>query len=342
MQPENLQIDNPIVNLFSQKKNGLGAVPLILAPMAGVTDLPFRNLAHHYGAALTVSEMVASQAMIRETPQSLKIAANPENMGLNAVQIAGSDPEVMAQAAKMNVALGARIIDINMGCPVKKIVKNGAGSALLRDEELIGRILSEVIASVDVPVTIKIRLGWDEDNLNSVSVARLGESLGVSCVTVHGRTKAQMYRGVADWDAIGRVKSSVSIPVIGNGDITTPQLAKEMLERSGVDGIMVGRGSYGKPWIFKQILEFLTTGEDNFTPDIMELEQLVTNHFKSMIQFYGELIGNRMARKHLAWYTKGMVGGAQFRKEINQSPDPEATLAKTLAFFRSQRQLRAA
>jgi tRNA-dihydrouridine synthase B len=333
---------DPIVTLFSQKKNGGIFLPLILAPMAGVTDLPFRTLAHRYGAALTVSEMVASQAMIRQTPKSLKIASGGVEQGLTAVQIAGSDPEVMAAAARMNVALGAQIIDINMGCPVKKIVKNGAGSALLRDEALIGRILAAVIGAVPVPVTVKIRLGWDENHLNAVSVARLAESMGVRCITVHGRTRAQMYRGEADWEAIGRVKAGVSIPVIGNGDITTPQGARQMLERSGVDGIMIGRGSYGRPWIFKQVTEYLTTGLDDFEPDLAEREAVVMDHFMAIMQFYGDKIGNRMVRKHLAWYTKGMVGGAQFRKEINQSPDPEESLAKTVEFFKSQRQRRAA
>jgi tRNA-dihydrouridine synthase B len=336
------QAYDPIVDLFSQKKHGRTVLPLILAPMAGVTDLPFRTLAHHYGAALTVSEMVASQAMIRQTPKSLKIAAGPAKEGMNAVQIAGSEPEVMAQAAQMNVALGAQIIDINMGCPVKKIVKNGAGSALMRDEALIARILEAVVAAVAVPVTIKIRLGWDEDSLNAVSVARLAESMGVRCVTVHGRTRAQMYRGVADWDAIGRVKAGVSIPVIGNGDVTTPQDAELMLERAGVDGVMIGRGSYGRPWIFRQIAEYLESGSVGFEPDMAAREAVVIEHVNAMIQFYGATVGNRMVRKHLAWYTKGMVGGAQFRKTVNQAPDPEATLAMTLAFFKSQRQRRAA
>ncbi|MBF0453371.1 MAG: tRNA dihydrouridine synthase DusB [Magnetococcales bacterium] len=336
------QTFDPIVTLFSQKKKGRLSIPLILAPMAGVTDLPFRQLAHRYGADLTVSEMVASQAMIRQTPKSLKIATSSREEGLEAVQIAGSDPEVMAEAARMNVALGAQIIDINMGCPVKKIVKNGAGSALLRDEKRIGEILLAVIAAVPVPVTIKIRLGWDETLLNAVSVARLAESLGVRCVTVHGRTRAQMYRGKADWEAIGRVKAAVSIPVIGNGDVTTPQEAREMQEVAGVDGIMIGRGSYGRPWIFRQVAAYLSgeTGDDQ--PSLQEREQVVVDHFQAMIRFYGETIGNRMARKHLAWYTKGMVGGAQFRKEVNQSADSERSLALTLAFFKDQQQRRAA
>ena len=333
---------DPIVTLFSHKQHGPAATPLLLAPMAGVTDLPFRTLCSRFGAAMTVSEMVASQAMIRQTPKSLRIATPSKEQGITAVQIAGSEPEVMAEAARMNVALGAQIIDINMGCPVKKIVKNGAGSALLRDEELIGRILEAVIAAVAVPVTIKIRLGWDAENLNAVAVAKLAESIGVRCITVHGRTRAQMYRGVADWDAIGLVKAAVSIPVVGNGDVTSPQHARQMLEQAGVDGIMVGRGSYGKPWIFAQIANYLATGNSDHIPELVQREAVVVEHFNGMIGFYGDLIGNRMARKHLAWYTKGMIGGAQFRKQVNQSPDPETTLALTLDFFHQQRQRQAA
>ncbi|MBF0447637.1 MAG: tRNA dihydrouridine synthase DusB [Magnetococcales bacterium] len=341
MQSTLSQTDDPIVALFSKKKTDALSIPLILAPMAGVTDLPFRQLAHLYGADLTVSEMVASQAMIRQTPKSLKIATGSTEQGLTAVQIAGSEPEVMAQAARMNVALGAQIIDINMGCPVKKIVKNGAGAALLRDEELVGRILQAVVASVAVPVTIKIRLGWDEAHLNAVSVARLAESLGVRCVTVHGRTRAQMYTGEANWEAIGQVKAAVSIPVVGNGDVTTPQAAREMVKQSGVDGVMIGRGSYGRPWIFRQINDYLTRGL-LFEPTLEEREQVAVGHFKAMIQFYGKTIGNRMARKHLAWYTKGLVGGAQFRREINLCSDSQLTLSITEEFFKDQHHRRAA
>lgn len=330
--------DDPIVTLFSPERKRSGTiprspVPLILAPMAGVTDLPYRLLARRYGADLTVSEMVASQAMIRQTPKTLKIASHSEDQGIRSVQIAGSDPAVMAEAARMNVELGAEIIDINMGCPVKKIVKNGAGAALLKDETRIGQILEAVTKAVPVPITVKMRLGWDDHHLNGVTVARLAESLGVRCLTVHGRTRAQMYRGEADWQAIGQIKAAVAIPVIGNGDVTSPRQARQLLELSGVDGLMIGRGSYGRPWIFRQMATYLATGVEEKEPDRSEWASVVVDHFKAIIAFYGPRVGNQMARKHLGWYTKGLVGGAQFRRQINQTATPEESLDQLLAFL---------
>ena len=234
--------------------------PVILAPMSGVTDLPFRRLVKRNGAALVVSEMIASQAAIRETRQSLKMSTNCAEEFPMAVQLAGCDPSVMSEAAKLNVDRGAAIIDINMGCPVKKVVNKEAGSALMRQESLAGRILEAVVKAVPLPVTLKIRTGWDESSRNAPEIARIAEASGIQAITVHGRTRCQFYTGTSDWDFIRNVKEAVKIPVIGNGDVTTPAEAKRMLELSGADGVMIGRGACGKPWLLGQVIEFLKTG----------------------------------------------------------------------------------
>ncbi|MEO5364195.1 MAG: tRNA dihydrouridine synthase DusB [Magnetococcus sp. DMHC-8] len=317
---------DPLSVLFAP---GRVTVPLILAPMAGVTDWPFRLLAQRYGADLTVSEMVASQAMIRHTPKSLKIAASragdPPASGLVAVQIAGADPAVMAAAARMNVEMGATLIDINMGCPVKKIAKSHAGAALMRDERLAERIMAAVVAAVPVPVTVKMRLGWDDGQRNALTLARLAAETGIRAVTVHGRTRAQMYTGQADWQAIGAIKAGVAIPVIGNGDVTTPEEARRMLAVAGVDGIMIGRGAIGRPWLFREIAHYLRTGEHLPGPTAEEKVQVILDHFEQLVHFHGPVIGNQLARKHLAWHTRGMAGGGRFREQLNHTADVAAT-----------------
>ncbi|MBF0622354.1 MAG: tRNA dihydrouridine synthase DusB [Magnetococcales bacterium] len=307
--------------------------PLILAPMAGVTDLPFRRIAERYGADLTISEMVASQAMIRNTPKSQRIIQKPDDDTIKAVQIAGSDPEIMAKAARMNVRHGADLIDINMGCPVKKIIKSGSGAALLRDEALIARIVNAVKNAVDVPVSAKIRIGWDDVSRNGIRIAQLLESLGVSWITVHGRTRAQMYRGQADWSYIAKIKKAVSIPVVGNGDITTPQSAQQALECSGVDGLMIGRGTMGKPWLFEQIAHHLQGKTEPEGPDVTTLYQIIKDHVQQIFSHYGLVTGNRMARKHLAWYVKGLPDSAHFRNTVNHSLDAAHTLSLLDDYF---------
>ncbi|MBF0183701.1 MAG: tRNA dihydrouridine synthase DusB [Magnetococcales bacterium] len=327
---------DPLALLFSPQRR---TVPLLLAPMAGITDWPFRALARHYGADLTVSEMIASQAMIRHTARSLKMAApsvvasDSSETDLLAVQIAGADPEVMAEAARMNVARGATLIDINMGCPVKKIAKSNAGAALMRDERLAGRLMAAVVQAVAVPVTIKIRLGWDDRQRNGLTIARIAEDSGIRAVTVHGRTRAQMYHGSADWQAIAEIKAGIAIPVIGNGDITSPQTARQMWQLSAVDGIMIGRGAIGRPWLFREIAHYLQTGETLPPPPWQERKQIIQHHFSQIIAHHGPLLGNRLARKHLAWHTHGLVGGARFREQVNRSPDAASTEQLLTAFL---------
>ncbi len=307
--------------------------------MAGITDWPFRTLARRYGADLTVSEMVASQAMVRHTAKSLKIAAPyPDGAehgqeSLVAVQIAGADPEVMANAARMNAELGATLIDINMGCPVKKIAKSHAGAALMRDERLAGRIMAAVVAAVPVPVTIKIRLGWDDQQRNALNIARIAQESGIRAITVHGRTRAQMYHGQADWQSIAAIKAGISLPVVGNGDVTSPQQAKELWQLSGVDGIMIGRGAIGRPWIFREIAHYLQKGSELPPPTWPERKALIENHYAQIIAYHGPVLGNRLARKHLAWHTRGLVGGGQFREQLNHSPDAESTGRLLTAFL---------
>lgn len=307
--------------------------PVILAPMSGVTDLPFRRLVKAHGAGMVVSEMIASEAMIRQNRQTLRMAeTEPEEFPM-AVQLAGCEPEVMAEAARLNEDRGAAVIDINMGCPVKKVVKGDAGSALMRDEVLAGRILEAVVKAVKLPVTLKMRTGWDHECRNAPRLARIAEEAGVRMVTVHGRTRNQMYTGHADWAFIGEVKRAVSIPVVGNGDINSIDDVEEMLRLSGADGVMIGRGAYGRPWFLRQVAHFLKTGMRLPDPPLAEQLAILLEHVESMLSHYGAEHGVRIARKHVAWYSKGLRGSTEFRSAINQSLDAGQVRRMILDFY---------
>lgn len=297
--------------------------PVILAPMSGVTDLPFRRLVKRAGAGLVVSEMIASEAMIRATRRTLKMSSNCAEEFPMAVQLAGCDPEVMAEAARLNADRGAAIIDINFGCPVKKVVNKQAGSAIMRDEALAGRILEAVVRAVSLPVTLKMRLGWDDRNRNAPSLAKIAEEAGIRMITIHGRTRCQLYGGTADWDAVAEVREATSLPLIVNGDIADGPGAAEAMRRSGADGVMVGRGACGRPWALAQIADYLKGRGAAPDPLPEQRGDLVLEHYDALLSYYGMEKGLRMARKHLSWYANGLRGANAFREGVNRETDPE-------------------
>ena len=307
--------------------------PVILAPMTGVTDLPFRRIVKRYGAGLTVTEMIASQAMVRETRQSIqKCAWDPSEEPVS-MQLAGCDPEIMAEAAKLNADRGAAIIDINMGCPVKKVVNGDAGSALMRDLPLAARLIAATVKAVDLPVTLKMRMGWDHSSLNAPELAHIAEDLGIQLIAVHGRTRCQLYKGVADWNFVSRVKQAVALPVIVNGDILSLDDVDTALEQSSADGVMIGRGAYGKPWLLGQAIEWLVNGRRLDDPDLAEQYAVIVEHYRAMLELYGNEVGVNLARKHLGWYTKGLTGSAEFRNAVNQQASPAVVLDMLEGFY---------
>jgi tRNA-dihydrouridine synthase B len=306
---------------------------LILAPMAGVTDQPFRQLCKRMGAGLVVSEMVTSDVRLWNTRKSSLRMIHSGDPEPRSVQIAGGDPQMLAEAARRNVEMGAQIIDINMGCPAKKVCNKAAGSALLKDEQLVGEILQAVVTAVDVPVTLKIRTGWDRENKNGIAVAKIAEDAGIVALAVHGRTRADLYMGEAEYDTIAAIKQAVSIPVLANGDIDSPQKAKAVLAATGADGLLIGRAAQGRPWIFREIEHYLRTGEQLPAPGLLEVERILLDHLTALHAFYGDVMGVRITRKHVSWYLATLPGAKEFRAHFNRLDSTDAQYTNVREFF---------
>jgi len=306
---------------------------VVLAPMAGVTDRPFRQLCKQLGAGMAVSEMVSSNSLLWGSEKTKRRANHDGEVEPRSIQIVGTDPQLMAEAARYNVENGAQIIDINMGCPAKKICNVMAGSALLRDEQLVARILNAVVNAIDVPVTLKIRTGWDKSSRNGVAIAKIAESEGIQALAVHGRTRACAYTGDAEYDTIAEIKQSIQIPVIANGDIRSPEKAKFVLDYTGADAVMIGRAAQGNPWIFREINHYLATGEKLAEPSIHEIRDTLLAHLENLYQFYGEYAGVRIARKHLSWYSKGQNSSSIFRDMVNRVSSSDEQRQMTRQFF---------
>jgi len=317
---------------------------LFVAPMAGVTDRPFRQLCKHLGAGYAVSEMVASNALLWKSEKTLRRANHAGEVEPISVQIAGADPQMLADAARHNVANGAQIIDINMGCPAKKVCNVAAGSALLQNEALVGEILDAVVSAVGigadaVPVTLKIRTGWNPENRNALRIARIAESAGISMLTIHGRTRSDLYKGAAEYATIAAVKAAIGIPVVANGDIDSPEKALQVLRETGADALMIGRAAQGRPWIFREIAHFLETGEILPPPRVVEIQMVMNQHLEDHYAFYGEFTGVRTARKHIGWYTRALAGANAFRHRMNTLDTTREQLAAVNAFFDAQKAL---